>query len=464
MAILLAMRRREGPEIAHFLSDVDPLIVLEAARAIHDVPIAAALPALANLAVEASAPMPLARRVLDANFRLGQPENAAVLAEEAAGPGLPEAARVLAIDMLANWANPSGRDRVMGLWRPIPPRSPKVGIDALRPRLAAILESAPANVQTAAAGAAGKMGVKEVSARLASLVTDRGREDKTRSEALKALDRLDYPRRIEAAQQALVMPGYRTRTEALSILAKVDPVAALAPLRDRLEHGSTAERQGAMAVLAAMPGEPARDELSRWVDRLIAGKVAPEIQLDVIEAAKKRPEADFQQRIDRYESSKPKDDALAPYREALTGGDAQHGMTVFTTKAELECVRCHKVKAATGEPVGGEVGPELSGVGDRQTRLYLLESIVDPNKQIAQGFESVVLATSDGQVHTGVLRGEDDKEVRLITAEGKTDIVRKDAIEERNRGPSAMPNDLVRKLKRTELRDLIEFLATLKGK
>ena len=42
--------------------------------------------------------------------------------------------------------------------------------------------------------------------------------------------------------------------------------------------------------------------------------------------------------------------------------------------------------------------------------------------------------------------------------------MRKELIEERNRGPSAMPNDLARKLSRTELRDLIEFLANLKGK
>jgi quinoprotein glucose dehydrogenase len=464
MAILLAMRRREDPEISLFLSDADPLIVLEAARAIHDVPIAAALPGLAKLAVTSTAPMPLLRRVLEANFRLGRPENATVLGEAAAGPGLPEAARVLALEMLAAWATPSGRDRVLGLWRPIPPRSPGLGIDALRPRLAAILESAPANVRTAAVAAAGAMGIKDVGARLAALVTDRGQADKTRAAALKALDQLDYPRRIESAQRALVMPGFRSRTEALSIIAKFDPAAALKPLRDQLENGSTAERQGAMAVLAAMPGELARDELSGWVDRLIAGKVAPEIQLDVIEAAKKRPETDFQQKLDRYDSSKPKDDALATYREVLTGGDAQRGMTVFTTKAELECVRCHKIKATSGEPVGGEVGPELSGIGDRQTRAYLLESIVDPNKLIAQGFESVVLATSDGLVHTGVLRGEDDKEVRLITADGKPDIVSKEVIEERKRGASAMPNDLARKLSRTELRDLIEFLANLKGK
>jgi quinoprotein glucose dehydrogenase len=260
------------------------------------------------------------------------------------------------------------------------------------------------------------------------------------------------------------MPGYRGRTEALGILAKVDPTAALKPVRDRLEQGSTAERQGAMAVLAAMPGDAARKELGTWVDRLIAGKVAPEIELDVIEAARKRSEAEFRDKLAHYESTKPKDDALAPYREVLAGGDAQRGMAIFSNKAELECVRCHKVRSPSGELVGGEVGPELTGVGGRQTRAYLLESIVDPNKQIAQGFESVVLATSDGQVHTGVLRGENDKEVRLITAEGKPDVVSKEMIEERKRGASAMPNDLVRKLEKTELRDLIEFLATLKAK
>ena len=66
-------------------------------------------------------------------------------------------------------------------------------------------------------------------------------------------------------------------------------------------------------------------------------------------------------------------------------------------------------------------------------------------------------------MHTGVLRGEDDKEVRLITAEGKADVVPKEVIEERKRGASAMPNDLARKLSRVELRDLVEFLAKLKG-
>ena len=140
-------------------------------------------------------------------------------------------------------------------------------------------------------------------------------------------------------------------------------------------------------------------------------------------------------------------------------------MTIFTTKAELECVRCHKVKNPSGETVGGEVGPELSGIGGRQSRAYLLESIFDPNKQIAQGFESVVLATSDGKVHTGVLRGEDDQggpaDHRRRDADGRCPRIR-------SKTASAVlrrcPTDLAKKLSKTELRDLIEFLANLKVK
>src|SRR5262249_20936305 len=161
-------------------------------------------------------------------------------------------------------------------------------------------------------------------------------------------------------------------------------------------------------------------------------------------------------------ASKSKDDPLSLYREVLSGGNAQRGRSVFTDKAEVACLRCHKARTWAGEIPGGEVGPELSGIGARQNRMYLLESIVDPNHQIAQGSDSIVLATHDGQIITGVLRSEDDKDVRLVTAEGQPLTVPKDTIEDRRRGISAMPADLAQKLSKTELRDLIEFLASLR--
>jgi quinoprotein glucose dehydrogenase len=139
------------------------------------------------------------------------------------------------------------------------------------------------------------------------------------------------------------------------------------------------------------------------------------------------------------------------------GGDAEAGRRVFFTKAEVSCLRCHKVQG-----VGGEVGPDLTGIGGRQKRDYLLESIIEPNRQIAKGFDTVLLGLTNGQTRTGVLKGEDAREVRLMTPEGKLLVVSKDEIEERQTGKSAMPEDVIKHLSRTELRDLVEFLAGLK--
>jgi len=120
-------------------------------------------------------------------------------------------------------------------------------------------------------------------------------------------------------------------------------------------------------------------------------------------------------------------------------------------------MRCHKIK---GE--GGEVGPDLTGVGARQPREYLAESIAFPNKQIAKGFETVVLSLKDGTTVTGVLKEENEKEIRLITPEATYLTVAKKDVEARDTGKSAMPDDVIKHLSKSELRDLVEFLAGLK--
>jgi quinoprotein glucose dehydrogenase len=462
MGVLLAMRRLGDPEIARFLKDADPRLVLEAARAINDMPIDAAMPALADLPMTKDALVPLLRRVLNARLRRGDVADAAALADAASRSDLPAAVRLQAMEMLGHWASPSGRDAVMGLWRPIPPRSAQPAVVALKPKFAAILSSSPEPVRVAAVEAAAGLGLKEVGGDLAALVSDRGQADRTRTAALKALDDLKDPRRADAARRAGSMSGTRSRAEALRILADVDPAAAIPLVLERIGRGSVADRQGALAALGGMRGDAARRAILDLLDRLNAGKLAPEIQLDLIEAAGRRTEPDVRDKLRAYQDAKPKGDPLAGYREALAGGNARRGRAVFTDKAEIECLRCHKARAWNGEIPGGEVGPDLTGLAARHDRAYILESIVEPNKQIAEGFESIILATSDGQVITGVFRGEDARAVHLITAEGKPVDVPKDTIEDRKRGPSAMPADLVQKLSKPELRDLVEFLSTLR--
>jgi quinoprotein glucose dehydrogenase len=217
------------------------------------------------------------------------------------------------------------------------------------------------------------------------------------------------------------------------------------------------ERQGALALLAGIDSAQADVLLSQKLSLLIKKLAPPELELDILQAARKRKAPDLKKALAEYEASRPKDKSVAAYREALVGGDAEAGRAIFFEKSEVSCLRCHKVNGS-----GGEVGPELAGIGSKQKREYLLESIVDPNKDIAKGFESIVLVLSDGQTKTGILKSEDAKVVRLMTAEGQLIAVPKDQIDERRRGISAMPADLVDKMSRSELRDLVEFLAGLK--
>ncbi len=69
---------------------------------------------------------------------------------------------------------------------------------------------------------------------------------------------------------------------------------------------------------------------------------------------------------------------------------------------------------------------------------------------------------NNGKSVAGVLKGEDAQEVRLMTAEGKLVVVPRKQIDERQTGKSAMPEDVIKYLSKSELRDLVEFLASLK--
>ena len=149
---------------------------------------------------------------------------------------------------------------------------------------------------------------------------------------------------------------------------------------------------------------------------------------------------------------------LANWSECLEGGNAELGRTVFFGRSAASCRRCHKVSGG-----GGEVGPDLSRIGKDKDRHYLLEAMVDPNAKVAKGFETVILVTTDGLIHSGILKSEDDSVVQLMTSTGALVSVAKDEIDERANGQSGMPQDLIKNLTRSEIRDLVEYLSTLQS-
>jgi quinoprotein glucose dehydrogenase len=457
-AVLLAYRRRQSPEVARFLHDADHELVLEAARAINDVPIESALPKLAALIGGLDMSEPLSYRVLNASFRLGSAENARAVARFAARSDIKPELRVEALRELEIWAKPPGRDRIMGVWRPLPPRAENIAADALRPALGGIF-TGPDKVRQQAVRVAAKLGVREIGPALFDLLADTKRPAAVRVETLRALAALKDERLEKAVKIALADGEPHLRGEARRVLARTNPRAALPALAKALDDGTTVEKQLAFEVLGELKGNAeAVGLLGQWLDALLAGKVAAEARLDLVEAAERHETEPLRQKLARYNSNRGKGEPPGKWRDSLMGGDAEAGRRIFLYRSDVSCLRCHK---AAGEGVG-EVGPDLTGIGSKQKRDYLLESIVEPNKQIAKGFETVELTLASGQIRSGVLKSENAKELRLMTPEGALVIVPKSQIEERRSGKSAMPEDLIKHLSRRDLRDLVEFLASLK--
>lgn len=456
LAVCVALRRLEDPTIAAFLDDSDARLVLEAARAIYDAPIPNALSNLAALSPRHNLSEAVWFRVLNANFRLGQAANAQAIAQVAARSDLPPTVRMEALYLLGQWEKPSGRDRIVGLWRPLSPRNKEEAATAFRAVIANVL-TGPGPMRPEAMKLAGKFKLKEVGPMLVAITQDNTQPVAARVQALEALQVLHDPRLGETLASALKDDQPQVRAAALTAFAQFDPQAAWPTIEQSAQKGHLLERQAAIRCLGTIQHVQAETVIAEGMERLLADRMPQGLQLELLTAARRRNKPRLQDLLARYDTAM-KTKPLGPYRVALSGGDPERGRQLFLHRETVSCLRCHKISGT-----GGEVGPDLSKIGGEKTREYILESLVDPNKQIAKGFDSVVLLLNNGKIVSGTLRSETATEVKIITPEAKILTIPKKEIEERQTGKSSMPEDLIKHLNLDELRDLIEFLAQQKG-
>ena len=457
---LVALRRLRSPLVSAFLRDADQGIILEAARAIYDTPIPEVMPALGGVLTNKTiTDHNILLRAVNAHYRNGQPENAKALAAYAAQPDANEFGRREAIVALAAWANPSPKDRLLNAWRPLPARTADTAAAALAPVLPALFNG-PGSVQEATAAAVSKLNIPGSGDALYTLVANDSASKAARTEALRALTAMKHPRLGAAASEALTDKDPKFRAAGLKALVATDSAVALKAISEALASNTSAiEKQGAILALAESNTADAEKILGGLMDQLIAGKLAPEVQLDVFEAVKKR--SGLAEKIQQWKASLPKGDELAEYKLALHGGDAERGKKTFREHATAQCFKCHKCE-------GGDsmVGPDLSKIGAQKDRNYILESIVFPNKKIAQGFQIVVLELTDGSTIAGRLLNEasGNVQVETVDAAGKPQNVNVAAnkIKTRTSAPSPMPENERDNLTRAELRNIVEYLATRK--
>ena len=463
MGIAQALRRQKSKELAKLLDDPEPLIVLEAARAIHDEEIVAGLPQLAALADQ---PLPsgddgltdaLVRRVMNANFRLGQKEHAERVVRFATNASLSESLRVEALEELKMWDAPSPLDRVLGAWRPIADKR-DAGFFAglLRSQLGGII-SGSENVQKLGAELAAKYGIQEVEPVLVAVARDTTKADSSRVAAIRALDKLDSKAIAKLAESSLKDDSPDVRVAAREISVRRNPAAAAATLARAILDGTTVEQQAAIAQLAQLERDDADVVLTEWLNVMIEGNAPAVIHLDLLEAAKARGTKSLQKQVATFEQSLDPADPLSKYRVSLAGGNAKRGYDIFFGRSSASCRRCHSVQNS-----GGAVGPELSAIGKEKNREYLLEALVAPNAKIAKGFEPVVAVMDSGKVYAGTKKSDDGTTLKLMLADGAVISLEKDEIDEMAKGQSAMPTDLIKHLSLADLRDLVEYLAQQK--
>jgi quinoprotein glucose dehydrogenase len=232
---------------------------------------------------------------------------------------------------------------------------------------------------------------------------------------------------------------------------------ATARLAATLDHGKTSEKQAALTALGTIDDPSADDILSQWLDNLKAGAVPKELQLDLIESATKRSSPKLKQKLAEYQASKPKNDPLADYQETLFGGSRSLGKKIFFDRPDAQCVRCHRIQG-----VGGDVGPDLTNVAAEKSREYFLESIVLPNKQIAPGFDSVLVTLKNDETVAGVLKSETPEELVINSPQKGLMTIKKTEIASRSKSLSPMPEGIGQILSKHDIQNLVEFLSSLK--
>jgi quinoprotein glucose dehydrogenase len=437
MASLVALRKLSRPEVASFLKDSDPKLVLEASRAIYDTPIAEAMPALAELLSD-KAPERALLRAVNAAYRLGKADALAAFASNAAAP---VGARLEALQILGEWDHPSGRDRLMGLWRPVPAREREEAAKAVTVRIRELLKSG-GPVGAEAARLAGVFQIEDLGDFLKATVQNRQAAGAERAAALRALVELKVGVKT-LLPDAVQDPDETLAAEAVRVLSITGAVNQIPWLRSIAE--GTKPPKVRQAALAGLVFQNAAREIEEMLDR----GVDPALQLDLIEAASKFPP--LKEKATKYHAS------LVPFGETLQGGDAAAGQRIFFERSDVQCVRCHTIGNE-----GGQVGPPLTKIAEQKTREYLLESILTPNKQIAEGWGQTAFQLQNDAVEVGRVEKESDSEVMLILPDGQRKTLAKTAIKARKAALSSMPEDIAKQLSKRDLRDLIEFLSTLK--
>jgi putative heme-binding domain-containing protein len=241
----------------------------------------------------------------------------------------------------------------------------------------------------------------------------------------------------------------RAKLNPSQLLRLCDALANAGPLEvDRLlaAFEQSTDQELGLKLLKALAESPASSSLRVDAIKTHLAKYGPAVK-NQAEALYKKLNVDASKQQARLEQ----------LMATLSAGDIRRGQLVFHSD-KAACFSCHAIGYR-----GGTVGPDLTRIGSIRSERDLMESIVFPSASLVRSFEPIAVATSDGKLTSGLLRGETADELVLATGVNQEARIARRQIEEiRPSTVSIMPAGLDQQLSPQELADLIAFLKACK--
>ncbi|SHK44759.1 putative membrane-bound dehydrogenase domain-containing protein [Maribacter aquivivus] len=456
IAAVMVLRKLQEPKISIFLSDKDEYIVTETARAINDdLSIEVALPALAStLTNEKFTSEPLLRRAINAALRVGGDEQLDMLINFAKRRNVSSDLRGEALAALGTWNNPSLLDRVDGRYRGEIIRENSQLEEKIKKDIPSFLKERQPEILIGISKTLSAIGMHSYNNELYYIFKS-NKSPEVRSAVLNALGQLNFDEMEAAMSIGMQDKNEEVRTAAVGLLGQLNlPKEKLPVIIDPIfKKGSVSEQQRVLSVLGDLPDEKSNAILASLIDKASKDQLKQGIFLDLIESVKATENTALIAKLDKLKKSGYSADS---FQETLYGGKWWTGRSVFNNNPTAQCVRCHAVNGS-----GGEVGPALDNIGNILSREQLLEALIEPSLRLAPGYGSVTITLKDGQKVQGVLIEENNDHLLLRTSEAEPLEIPLKRIERRENSMSAMPA-MGRMISRRELRDLVEYLSTLK--
>ena len=135
--------------------------------------------------------------------------------------------------------------------------------------------------------------------------------------------------------------------------------------------------------------------------------------------------------------------------------DREAGQRIFFHPRLAVCSVCHRHGGR-----GNIVGPDLSAIAQQGDRKAILQSILEPDREVAPQFYPTRLTLKDGGEFTGILLRSSTVDVfRDLTGRERT-FQKSDMVERTELRTSVMPPGLLASLADSEIRDLLAFLTS----